>query len=112
MRTALLLLFGRQVTSITWPKLAAACQHKTQKRLQSLLCTLQGAAQRLKQGAELLSRRLDQDDQYYSAAAELQKHWKLKVSAAAIGTHKPCLPCTSPHQVDLMLHMQVACLEG
>ena len=86
MRTSYLLPFGRQVTSITWPKLAAACQHKTRKRLQPLLCTLQGAVQRLKQGAELLSRRLDQDDQYYSAAAELQKHWKLKVSAAAIAT--------------------------
>lgn len=108
----MLLFFGRQVTSMTWPKLAASCQHKTQKRLQSLLCTLQGAAQRLKQSAELLSRRLDQDDQYYSAAAELQKHWKLKVSAAAISTHEPCLPCTSPHQVDLMLHMHVPCLEG
>jgi hypothetical protein len=112
MRTSYLLLFGRQVTSITRPKLAAACQHKTRKRLQSLSCELQGAVQRLKQGAELLSRRLDQDDQYYSAAAELQKHWKLKVSAAAIGTQESCLICTSPHRVDLMLHMPVACLEG
>ena len=40
----------------------------------------QGAAERLKQGAELLSKRLEQDDNYYLAAAELQKHWKLRVS--------------------------------
>ncbi len=43
-------------------------------------CHAQGAAARLKQGAELLTKRLEQDDSYFSAAAELQKHWKLKVS--------------------------------
>ena len=42
--------------------------------------TAQGTAARLVQGAELLSKRLEQDDRYFSAAAELQKHWKLKVS--------------------------------
>ncbi len=42
-------------------------------------CHAQGAAERLKQGAELLSKRLEQDDSYFLAAAELQKHWKLKV---------------------------------
>ena len=43
-------------------------------------CHGQGAAARLKQGAELLTKRLEQDDGYFSTAAELQKHWKLKVS--------------------------------
>ena len=43
----------------------------------------QGAAERLRRGAELLAKRLDQDDRYYAAAAELQKRWKLKVLAAA-----------------------------
>ena len=41
----------------------------------------QGAAERLRRGAELLAKRLDQDDRYYAAAAELQKRWKLKVLA-------------------------------
>ena len=41
----------------------------------------QGAAERLQRGAELLAKRLDQDDRYYAAAAELQKRWKLKVLA-------------------------------
>ncbi len=44
------------------------------------ICRAQGAAARLKQGAEPLTKRLEQDDSYFSAAAELQKHWKLKVS--------------------------------
>ena len=42
----------------------------------------QGAAERLQRGAELLAKRLDQDDRYYAAAAELQKRWKLKVLAS------------------------------
>ena len=42
----------------------------------------QGAAERLQRGAELLAKRLEQDDRYYAAAAELQKRWKLKVLAA------------------------------
>ena len=41
----------------------------------------QGAAERLQRGAELLAKRLDQDDRYYATAAELQKRWKLKVLA-------------------------------
>lgn len=45
--------------------------------------TAQGAAARLGQGAELLSKRLKQDDRYLFAAAELQKHWKVKVRRVA-----------------------------
>ena len=49
----------------------------------------QGAAERLQRGAELLEKRLDQDDKYYAASAELQKRWKLKVLAAVSLPHSP-----------------------
>ena len=58
----------------------------------------QGAAERLQRGAELLSQKLEQDDRYYSAAAQLQRHWKLKVgrlsSFAAAFTHIAALQTT------------------
>lgn len=49
----------------------------------------QGAAERLQRGAELLDKRLEQDDRYYAAAAELQKCWKLKVLATVSMPHSP-----------------------
>lgn len=53
----------------------------------------QGAAERLQRGAELLAKRLDQDDRYYAAAAELQKRWKLKVlaSVAFLAASSKCI---------------------
>ncbi|CAK0782778.1 hypothetical protein CVIRNUC_005973 [Coccomyxa viridis] len=59
---------------------------------------LQGAAERLQRGAELLAKRLDQDDRYYAAAAELQKRWKLKAGPSG---HAALL------HVDLSLPFQV-----
>ena len=50
-----------------------------QKACGDVCAARQGAAERLRRGAELLAKRLNQDDRYYAAAAELQKRWKLKV---------------------------------